>query len=306
MTRRLSDKDIVTYLQQSESEESGSELDVVSFTNISAEGSDNDSEHSEHETRSELQSSTSSEEDDDFVSTSTNYLYGKLLQEVNRPAYSFKDSQTGSSAVITSQGRERPTAEVCCRASSDGTISVPQAGRECRAYRATNKRVLSVVFPANSRRSNGTVSPCRNMFPDIAIPADERPPPAPRGWLIPRPSLWCADPACPCHIQRPQPGRASTASQGSSNISTQSGGSGSLLLTVANLKEPDSVSLASSTHFTVVNGLERRKTKPLPSCCWHKHQLTALVVAMSIIFLVAILLAVLALEMRWRDIHMFQ
>lgn len=158
-----------------------------------------------------------------------------------------------------------------------------------------------------------------NDIRDVNIAAEEPQPAAHRGWHIPRPSLWCVDPACPCHMTRPQPpnwpGRASSSSEGSSNASTQSGSSGSLLLTAANLaalrfepnqpKPDDTASLASSTHFTVVNGVERRKSKPLPSCCWHSHQLTALVVAMSLIFLVGILLAVLYLEMRWRDIRMF-
>ncbi|XP_021934559.1 uncharacterized protein LOC110837070 isoform X2 [Zootermopsis nevadensis] len=144
-------------------------------------------------------------------------------------------------------------------------------------------------------------------------------------WHIPRPSLWCADSNCTCHIARERPewpgdlqGRGSTSSQASSssNTSTQSGASGSLLLTAANLaalryeptimKSPDTQSVASSTHFTVVNGITRRKAQPLPTCCCHSHQLTTLVFTMSIIFLAAILMAVIYLEMRWRDINLLR
>ncbi|XP_069669032.1 uncharacterized protein [Periplaneta americana] len=135
-------------------------------------------------------------------------------------------------------------------------------------------------------------------------------------WHIPRPSLWCADSNCPCHISKwpgHHQGRGSTSS--SSNTSTQSGSSGSLLLTAANLaalrhestiKPSDTASVASSTHFTVVNGITRRKAQPAASCCCHSHQLTALVITMSIIFFIAIVVAVIYLEMRWRDIHLFR
>lgn len=143
-------------------------------------------------------------------------------------------------------------------------------------------------------------------------------------WHIPRPSLWCADSHCPCHMSSEHskwPGhqqqRGSTSSQASSssNTSTQSGASGSLLLTAANLaalryeptiKSPETQSLASSTHFTVVNGITRRKTQPSPTCCCQSHQLTTLVFTMSIIFLIAIIIAVIYLEMRWRDIHLLR
>lgn len=143
-------------------------------------------------------------------------------------------------------------------------------------------------------------------------------------WHIPRPSLWCADSTRPSSISREQskwPGhqneRGSTSSQASSssNTSTQSGASGSLLLTAANLaalryeptiKSPETQSVASSTHFTVVNGITRRKTQPLSTCCCQSHQLTTLVFTMSSIFLVAIIMAVIYLEMRWRDIHLFR
>lgn len=90
----------------------------------------------------------------------------------------------------------------------------------------------------------------------------------------------------------------------------QSGASGSLLLTAANLaalryepmiKSPETQSIASSTHFTVVNGITRRKTQPSPSCCCQSHQLTTLVFTMSVIFLIAIIMAVIYLESKYNS-----
>ncbi|PSN52968.1 hypothetical protein C0J52_03627 [Blattella germanica] len=163
------------------------------------------------------------------------------------------------------------------------------------------------------RGENPTTSSIDDRPNDIAINVDDGslylPAPVLPNWHIPRPSLWKADSECPCHMPREhsKPGRGSKSSQGSSssNTSTQSGSSGSLLLTAANLaalrcetvaKAPDTMSVASSTHFTVVNGITRRKAQPLPTCCCHSHQLTALVITMSIIFLIAIIVAVLFLE----------
>ncbi|KAE8737920.1 hypothetical protein FOCC_FOCC016614 [Frankliniella occidentalis] len=125
-------------------------------------------------------------------------------------------------------------------------------------------------------------------------------------------------------------GRHSTSSQGSShcsssssmasssNNSTQSGSSGALLLTAANLaalrleslhpndklgKPLDTLSVASSTHFTVVNGITRRTEKPLPKCCCRSHRLTALVLSMSCIISLGIFGAVFYMEMRARSLQ---
>ncbi|XP_050302639.1 uncharacterized protein LOC126740593 isoform X2 [Anthonomus grandis grandis] len=164
----------------------------------------------------------------------------------------------------------------------------------------------------------------RSFVPDN-IPADLK-----KSWHIPRPTL----------------ARSSHSSQGStsSNNSTQSARSGSLLLTAANLaqihqdnnvhtspssntrdlniqyylertnqdneliaslpksvKQPeqDNVSIASSMHFTVVNVNSRPKV--LKRSCCRKHQLTILVVSMSVLFTIGILMAVYLLEMRARD-----
>ncbi|KAF2905562.1 hypothetical protein ILUMI_00610 [Ignelater luminosus] len=144
------------------------------------------------------------------------------------------------------------------------------------------------------------------------------------------------------HIPRPTLARSSKSSQGStsSNNSTHSVKSGSLLLTAANLakihkqestkslisnrdnnlqyylqqvnnnqllsipindfkkSDPDNASVASSTHFTVVNVNARTQGKSRGFC--RKHQLSVLVISMSIIFTIGILAAVWCLEMRAR------
>lgn len=58
--------------------------------------------------------------------------------------------------------------------------------------------------------------------------------------------------------------------------------------------DPDNVSLASSMHFTVVNVSTSRKP-PQRSFC-RKHQLTILVLTMSVLFTIGILTAILLLE----------
>ncbi|XP_034944152.1 uncharacterized protein [Chelonus insularis] len=105
----------------------------------------------------------------------------------------------------------------------------------------------------------------------------------------------------------------STSSQ-DSTTSTHSVSSGSLLLTAANLanlaviqpplisspKSMDTVSVASSTHFTVVNGLGRSTITYKKSWC-ARHQLTVLVCTMSLLFMIGLLAGVLYMEMRARD-----
>ncbi|XP_045472753.1 uncharacterized protein LOC123679289 isoform X1 [Harmonia axyridis] len=60
-------------------------------------------------------------------------------------------------------------------------------------------------------------------------------------------------------------------------------------------QDPDSASLASSTHFTVVN-IHTRPPKPRSFC--RKHQLTVLVVTMSTLFTIGIMAAIWFLEKR--------
>jgi len=149
------------------------------------------------------------------------------------------------------------------------------------------------------------------------------------------------------------PKRGSRSSQGSSDSthSSHSAGSGSLLLTAANLesfarihhahnpafsiqeeeverpgsyganiqlaqdqitldmppmmggkaKDLDAVSMASSTHFTVVNGIGRQPKVPKSGLCDRGHQITVLIVTMSVFFMIGISAAVYFMEMRARE-----
>lgn len=64
--------------------------------------------------------------------------------------------------------------------------------------------------------------------------------------------------------------------------------------------DPDSVSIASSMHFTVVNVNARPPAKPRSFC--RKHQLTILVVTMSALFMIGILCAIVFLERKWKTV----
>ncbi|XP_031344427.1 uncharacterized protein LOC116171618 isoform X2 [Photinus pyralis] len=137
------------------------------------------------------------------------------------------------------------------------------------------------------------------------------------------------------HIPRPTLARSSQGST-SSNNSTQSIKSGSLLLTAANLakvhkhetkhgtnrdsnlqyylqqvnkdtlsipmptkkQDTDTDSNASSMHFTVVNVNTKPQMKSRSFC--RKHQLSILIITMSILFTVGVLVAILCLEVRAR------
>ncbi|XP_063701970.1 uncharacterized protein LOC134832015 [Culicoides brevitarsis] len=68
-----------------------------------------------------------------------------------------------------------------------------------------------------------------------------------------------------------------------------------------NAKDFDSISLASSTHFTVVNGIGRPPKVPKSGLCDRGHQITVLIVTMSIFFMIGISLAVYFMEMRARE-----
>ncbi|XP_021200836.3 uncharacterized protein LOC110384073 [Helicoverpa armigera] len=64
----------------------------------------------------------------------------------------------------------------------------------------------------------------------------------------------------------------------------------------------DTQSIASSTHFTVVNGYTKQRTgkEPKSCCCNHSHQITVLVISMTILFSACILAAICFVEMRMR------
>ncbi|XP_050681780.1 uncharacterized protein LOC126977119 [Leptidea sinapis] len=68
------------------------------------------------------------------------------------------------------------------------------------------------------------------------------------------------------------------------------------------IPEKDVTSLASSTHFTVVNGFTKQHTtkEPKTCCCYHSHQITVLVISMTILFSACILAAICFVEMRMR------
>ncbi|XP_030026419.1 uncharacterized protein LOC115444689 [Manduca sexta] len=176
-------------------------------------------------------------------------------------------------------------------------------------------------------------------------------------WHIPRPSLSGSSGAGSISDSRSRGGSAS--SQGSSsNHSTHSVSSGSLLLNAAHLarmngktierdeiggyhnksmnyerksalcdsvvtipeesheavdsmwsgvkreaaRGHDAASVASSTHFTVVNGYTKHRTgkEPKSCCCDHSHQITVLVISMTILFSACILAAICFVEMRMR------
>ncbi|XP_062541682.1 uncharacterized protein LOC134209689 isoform X2 [Armigeres subalbatus] len=69
----------------------------------------------------------------------------------------------------------------------------------------------------------------------------------------------------------------------------------------AKTKDPDSVSVASSTHFTMINGVGGPQRLPKGGMCSRGHQITILIVTMSIVFMVGICAAVFFLEMRARE-----
>ncbi|CAH2075313.1 unnamed protein product, partial [Iphiclides podalirius] len=64
----------------------------------------------------------------------------------------------------------------------------------------------------------------------------------------------------------------------------------------------DAASVASSTHFTVVNGFTKQRTEKEPKscCCNHSHQITVLVISMTILLSACILAAICFVEMRMR------
>ncbi|XP_034824481.1 uncharacterized protein [Maniola hyperantus] len=64
----------------------------------------------------------------------------------------------------------------------------------------------------------------------------------------------------------------------------------------------DAASVASSTHFTVVNGFTKHRPskEPKSCCCNHSHQITVLVISMTILFSACILAAICFVEMRMR------
>jgi hypothetical protein len=62
-------------------------------------------------------------------------------------------------------------------------------------------------------------------------------------------------------------------------------------------KDFDQVSIASSTHFTVVNGFGRSNIKPKSnSICRQGRQITILIVTMSVLFMIGIIAAIYLMD----------
>jgi hypothetical protein len=62
-------------------------------------------------------------------------------------------------------------------------------------------------------------------------------------------------------------------------------------------KDPDQVSVASSTHFTVVNGFGRANVRPKSSSlCSPGRQITILVVTMTLLFMIGIIGAIYLMD----------
>lgn len=66
-------------------------------------------------------------------------------------------------------------------------------------------------------------------------------------------------------------------------------------------KDVDTMSIASSTHFTMVNGVGGPQKKIRSGICSRGHQITVLILTMSGFFLIGILLMVYLMEMRARE-----
>lgn len=66
-------------------------------------------------------------------------------------------------------------------------------------------------------------------------------------------------------------------------------------------RDLDTASVASSTHFTVVNGYTKQLTnkEPKSCCCDHSHQITILVISMTILFSACILAAICFVESKY-------
>ncbi|CAO1403611.1 unnamed protein product [Diamesa hyperborea] len=71
-------------------------------------------------------------------------------------------------------------------------------------------------------------------------------------------------------------------------------------------KDFDQLSIASSTHFTVVNGFGRSNiNRKSNSICRDGRQITILIVTMSVLFMAGIIGAIYFMEMRARDMPMY-
>lgn len=88
-------------------------------------------------------------------------------------------------------------------------------------------------------------------------------------------------------------------------VAAVTGGSPSTIISISGagadrLKDADTMSLASSTHFTMVNGVGGPQRKHKSGLCDRGHQITVLILTMSAIFLIGICGAVFMLECEYR------
>ncbi|KAL4130698.1 hypothetical protein QTP88_008099 [Uroleucon formosanum] len=115
-------------------------------------------------------------------------------------------------------------------------------------------------------------------------------------WSIPRPSLssWRQKNSS----DKSQPDSSTSPNQLS--IKSKSSTTSTLPLCAENLdahnkfidrnNDLDTLSVASSNHFTIVNGIghNRHKSRKPTTCCCEQHQLTVLVISMTIVFFLTI------------------
>jgi hypothetical protein len=80
----------------------------------------------------------------------------------------------------------------------------------------------------------------------------------------------------------------------------------SIAINIEKTKDMDQISIASSTHFTVVNGFGRSNVKPKSnSICRQGRQITILIVTMSILFMIGICGVLYFMDQRARKMPEF-
>ncbi|XP_025193318.1 uncharacterized protein LOC112593192 [Melanaphis sacchari] len=119
-------------------------------------------------------------------------------------------------------------------------------------------------------------------------------------WSIPRPSFSSSRQDDSSDKSQPD----SSTSPKQLSIKSKSSTTSMLLLCAENLdahneyidqnNDLDTLSVASSNNFTIVNGIghNRHKSKKPITCCCERHQLTVLVISMTIVFFLTIVYCV--------------
>ncbi|KAF0773519.1 ACYPI004465 protein [Aphis craccivora] len=116
-------------------------------------------------------------------------------------------------------------------------------------------------------------------------------------WSIPRPSFSSSRQGDSSDKSQPN---SSSTSPNQLSIKSKSSTTSMLLLCAENLdahnkyidrnNDLDTLSVASSNHFTIVNGIvhNRHKSRKPTTCCCERHQLSVLVISMTIVFFLTI------------------